>query len=319
MNVYLSFDIEVWCDGWSDLDGRFPGNFQRYYYGRSEAGDYALPKTLEILNRHGLVGVFFVEPLFSARFGARYLAEVVDLIRGAGQDVQLHLHPEWTDEIRPPVIADISRKRQHLTYYTEDEQAQLITFARGLLEAATGTPVNVFRSGSFAVNRDTYRALRRCGLHLDSSGNPVYDLSGGTLPLAAGYRSLQQIDGVTVFPVTVFRDGFGRLRSAQLNGCSFEELSAALLDAERSGSGHFVIVSHNFEMLKPGRSEPDWTVVRRFEKLCAFLGAHPDRFTVGPYPDLAPGPEAVAEPRPRAPLLATARRHDEQQLLRRLG
>jgi hypothetical protein len=112
MRVYVTFDIEVWCDGWSDLDGRFPSAFDRYYYGRSPAGEYALPKTTEILNQHGLVGVFFVEPLFSARFGSSYLDTVAGLIGGAGQDIQLHLHPEWTDEITPPILADVSRKRQ---------------------------------------------------------------------------------------------------------------------------------------------------------------------------------------------------------------
>ena len=67
MRVFLTFDIEIWCDGWEALDERFPAAFQRYIYGRSPEGDYALPKTLEIMNRHGLLGVFFVEPLFAAR------------------------------------------------------------------------------------------------------------------------------------------------------------------------------------------------------------------------------------------------------------
>jgi protein-tyrosine phosphatase len=73
----------------------------RALYGRSPAGDYALPKTLEILDRNGLKGVFFVEPLFAARFGVEHLATIVDLIRAGGHDVQLHLHPEWSDELRP--------------------------------------------------------------------------------------------------------------------------------------------------------------------------------------------------------------------------
>ena len=129
MNVYITFDVEVWCNGWSDLDGRFPAAFERYYFGRSSAGSYALPKTLEIMNRHGLVGVFFVEPLFAARFGKGHLDTVVQLIAGAGQDVQLHIHPEWTDEIRPPLIGDVSKKRQHLVHYDVDEQTQLIAAA----------------------------------------------------------------------------------------------------------------------------------------------------------------------------------------------
>lgn len=60
MNVYLTFDIEVWCNGWDNLDSVFPGNFERYVFGSSQHGSYALPKTLEILNRHGLKGVFLL-------------------------------------------------------------------------------------------------------------------------------------------------------------------------------------------------------------------------------------------------------------------
>ena len=181
MKVYVTFDVEVWCDGWSDLDGRFPAAFERYYYGRSAAGSYALPKTLEIMARHGITGVFFVEPLFSARFGAQYLQIVARLIADAGQDVQLHLHPEWTDEISPAILADVSKKRQHMVYYNEDEQTALIGVGRRLLEEALGDAVTVFRAGSFAVNHDTYRALARNGFTLDSSLNPAFDYSGGIL------------------------------------------------------------------------------------------------------------------------------------------
>ena len=59
MNIYITFDVEIWCGGWEDLDTRFPPQFNRYVFGRSKLGDYALPKTLEILDRHGLKGVFF--------------------------------------------------------------------------------------------------------------------------------------------------------------------------------------------------------------------------------------------------------------------
>ena len=118
MNVYLTFDIEIWCNGWSDLNRVFPASFERYVYGHSTHGDYALPKTLQLLNQHGLRGVFFVEPLFATRFGQQHLNTIVGLIRNAGHDVQLHLHPEWTDEALTPLIPDCATKRQHLSYYT---------------------------------------------------------------------------------------------------------------------------------------------------------------------------------------------------------
>ena len=38
MNVYLTFDVEVWCNDWTQLDARFPASFDRYVYGRSARG-----------------------------------------------------------------------------------------------------------------------------------------------------------------------------------------------------------------------------------------------------------------------------------------
>src|SRR5687768_14739657 len=115
VDVFLTFDVEIWCDGWNQLDVDFPRAFQRYVYGRSRYGDYALPKTLEILNSFGLRATFFVEPLFAYRFGVEPLAEVVGMIRGAGQDVQLHIHPEWADETQPPLVDRAGGKRHLLS------------------------------------------------------------------------------------------------------------------------------------------------------------------------------------------------------------
>jgi hypothetical protein len=281
MKVHLTFDVEVWCSDWATLDERFPRSFERYVYGRSAAGDYALPKTLEILNRFGLRGVFFIEPLFSARFGAEFLARIVRMIEDAGQEVQLHLHPEWTDEISPPPIAEVSRKRQHLCYYSREEQTQLLAFGLELLQVHVRGPVSAFRAGSYAANRDTYMALASVGIAIDSSLNRVFDVSASDVEDRLSDRSAMKVGGVQVYPVTVFRDGLGRSRPAQVNACGLGELRFALNAAHGAGRRHFVIVSHNFELLKPDRSDPDWIVVRRFEGLCRFLAEHRDRFDVG--------------------------------------
>lgn len=314
MNVYLTFDVEVWCGGWNRLDEAFPGAYERYIYGRSAAGEWALPKTLEILQRHGLRGVFFVEPLFSARFGAIHLERIVHKLREAGQDVQLHLHPEWTDEIRPPLITDCQRKRQHLNYYTLEEQTQLIAHGRRLLEDAGSGTVTAFRAGSYAANGDTLQALQHNGIHIDSSPNRWYSISAPDLRERHDFRTPFRHGSVSVYPITVFADGFGRDRPAQINGTGFEELRGALRTACHSGQRDFVIVSHSFEMLKPASSVPDPFVVRRFERLCAFLDAERDRMPTVSYAPLDDVPPAVRPP--SASVWATGRRYGEQ-LLRR--
>lgn len=320
MNVHLTFDIEVWCNGWTNLDAEFASCYPRYVYGHSKHGDYALPKTLEILNRHGLCGVFFVEPLFSARFGTRYLEQIVRLIDDAGQEVQLHLHPEWTDEITPAIIPDVAAKRQHLTYYTLDEQTALIGHAKALLETAVGKPITAFRAGSYAINEDTFEALASNGIAVDSSINRCYTISAPELVRQQGATAPFTVNGIATYPVTVFHDGFGRERPAQVGACSFGEMRQALESACAEGCSDFVIVSHNFEMLKPGRSDPDFVVVRRFEQLCRFLAENKDAMPVSGFAPLTTVPGSSAKYRsPRTGMLPTVWRLAEQLARRGLS
>jgi peptidoglycan/xylan/chitin deacetylase (PgdA/CDA1 family) len=291
MNVYLTFDIEVWCNGWEALDERFPAAFERYVYGRSAAGDYALPKTLEIMARHGVHGVFFVEPLFAARFGVEHLARIVALIQDAGQEVQLHLHPEWTDEIRPVVFPDKPYKRQHLIHYSRDEQTELMRRGLALLHEAGARPVSAFRAGSFAANADTLAAAEACGLAVDASLNMCYPVSGPDLRAEGEFYFPRRRGALQLLPMTVFRDGLGRLRHAQVGACSVREFTEAIADAERRGHPCFTLLSHNFEMLRAGGSRPDPIVVQRFAGLCRFLGEHRARFPtrgLRAAPELAP-------------------------------
>lgn len=316
MNVYLTFDIEVWCGGWDKLDERFPASFERYVYGRSSRGEYALPATLDILDRHGLKGIFFVEPLFSARFGRLHLKTVVDLIQSRGHSVQLHLHPEWTDEIQPPPLPGEHGKRQFLTYYSEDEQSALIGLGRRLLSDAGAENITMFRAGSYAANSDTYRALARNGLYVDSSLNECFAISGAdVVPEGRPWAGQQrvQIGEVVSCPVTVFQDGLRRLRPAQVGACSLAEFAMAMTSAEQLGYADFVIVSHNFELLKPNTTAPDRWMVRRFNGLCEVLQRRAPGLNVATeMAGLPPRTVGATLPRPRASLPATLRRHAEQ-------
>jgi hypothetical protein len=126
------------------------------------------------------------------------------------------------------------------------------------------------------------------------------------------------MQGVTTYPVTVLKDGFGRARPAQVGACGFHEMRDALLSAHQAGTREFVVVSHNFEMLRSGSSTPDWIVVKRFERLCAFLAQHSEKFNVRGFgADLrfTPGSQLAAE-EPRSTWVSTIRRHVEQALRR---
>ena len=43
LDVFLTVDVEVWCDGWDHIDKKFPGAFRKYIYGPTPKGEFGLP------------------------------------------------------------------------------------------------------------------------------------------------------------------------------------------------------------------------------------------------------------------------------------
>lgn len=312
LDVFLTVDVEIWCDGWQNIDEKFPASYRKYIQGPTPRGDFGLPYQLKVLNDHGLTGVFFVEPLFSARFGAQALADIVGLIEGAGQEVQLHLHTEWVDEATRPLLADVGAKRQHLRYFSRDEQSQLIAQGAAMLHAAGARPVNAFRAGSFAFNRDTLLALAENAIPFDSSYNAsMFGPDSGVMP---GIRMTEPAacDGVYEYPMTVYDDGTKALRHVQLTSCSFSEIEALLWQALEAGRNAFVLLAHSFELLNPAKDRVDPVVLDRFHKVCAFLDKNRDSFRSTGFHGLAPIASPSQPPPLASPLYRTCLRMAQQ-------
>lgn len=220
IDVFLTVDVEVWCDGWRDIDAKFPSAFQRYIYGPTFRGDYGLPYQLHQLQEHGLTGVFFVEPLFSTRFGLERLSEILSLIREKDHEVQLHMHTEWVDESNEPLLDNISGKKQFLRYFSLKEQTILIRAGMNLIESAGGPSVNAFRAGSFGFNTETLRALAANHIAFDSSYNAsMFGLDSGVSPAVPLVEPVE-CEGVYEYPMTVFHGGTRSLRHVQITACS---------------------------------------------------------------------------------------------------
>ena len=311
LDVFFTVDVEIWCDGWQDIDRKFQGAFKKYIYGSTPAGDFGIPYKLKVLNEHGLQGVFFVEPLFSARFGKEPLAEIVGMLDAGGQEVQLHLHTEWVDEARKPLLEDVSGKRQHLRYFSTADQTALIEIGLEMLEEAGAVNTNAFRAGSFAFNRDTLRALAANGVSFDSSYNAtMFGLDSGVMPGVTVVEPVE-CEGVREYPMSVFRDGRG-LRHAQLTACSYGEMEHLLWQAVEADRKSFVILSHSSELLNANMDRADNMVTGRFRKLCAFLDKNRDVFRVRGFKGLEPK-LAKQQPEPlTSPIWRTGGRMLEQ-------
>ncbi len=319
LDVFLTVDVEIWCDGWENLDAKFPDAFRRYVYGQTPHGDYGLPYQTRALRDHGLRGVFFVEPLFATRFGTDPLEEIVGLLKQADQEIQLHLHTEWADEAEPKLLSSIDRKVQFLHMLSMEDQAHLIGLGAALLRDAGGGSIRAFRAGSFGFNRASLTALRNNGIEFDSSYNAsTSGPQSGVLPGTVVTDSCL-VDGVYEYPMTVFSDGTSALRHVQLTACSSREIERLMWRALETERRSFVLLSHNFELLNAKRNSVDPVVVDRFEKLCSFLDKNRDCFRVSGFSDLN-AVYADAQPPPlSSPLWTTAARMVEQLSRRRYG
>ncbi len=317
LNVFFTVDVEIWCGGWTNIDTKFPQAFQQYVYGRTQRGEYGLRYKLQQLRDHGLHGVFFVEPLFATRFGTEPLAEIIGLIQEYGQEVQLHMHPEWVDESTYPLLPTRLRKRPFMSDFSLEDQTTLIAEGIKLIADAGGGNVNAFRAGSFGFNLNTLVALATNNITFDSSYNASYfGLGSG---LASGKILLEPFfsNGVTEFPMTVFDDGTRSLRHTQLGAISSREMEGLMWKSLKQKRKTFVILSHNFELMNRRRDQADDVVINRFKTLCYFLDKNRDVFRTAGFKDM--NPELVTnQPEPlTSPFWKTGLRMIEQLSRRR--
>lgn len=310
LQVLITVDVEMWPPAWDADAAAHRDAFRRYIHGVGTPADYGLPYQLRVLADHGLKAVFFVEPLFASVLGRGALEEVVGMIVEAGQDVQLHLHPEWLGRAGDPELP--GPYRLAMSELDADGQAWLIGLGRRWLEEAGAPAVRAFRAGGFGADFNTLRALAENGIGLDFSQSRA--ARRGPLDPAMPEDITQVGDGVVEVPLTTYRDFLGRRRPLQVGSSSYAECRAVLDRCLGQGRRTAAILSHSAELLNGARTGRDAIVERRFRRLCQLLDANRDVFRTTDTSALpAPIPAEHAPPVGlRVPVSASLRRYAEQ-------
>lgn len=236
---------------------------------------------------HGLKACFFVDPMPALVYGTAPIAAVVAAIRAAGQEVQLHLHPNWAgscaeDRAHAPTPFDLGA-------YSAEDQHALIAEARALLIEAGAEPPIAFRGGNFAANDATLAALAAQGFVYDSSHNGSEHPWPSALSLSPRQIAPVLHQGVIEVPVTLI-DGGTRLRHFQICALSVREMRAALDHAVRQHHAAVTVVSHGFELANRAGTRANAVHVQRFEALCAMLAARRDALPTAHFADRPPLP-----------------------------
>jgi hypothetical protein len=325
--VCVTVDAEFSIAGALTFPDRYRPVSDPPVYGRIDGREHGLGFLLDCLRDHAIPATFFVESLNVSYFGDAPMGRVVERLLAAGQDVQLHLHPEWLYFSDPrwaeTVATMMPRPNGSCAGRSAAELERFITLGMESFRRWGAPTPRALRTGSFHVDLAVYPAMRACGLALASNvGLANYRSVDPALRLRGG---LHPIEGVLEAPVLTYTEGIGRWRRWRLLSplsTSWREMRTLLWTARRRGISPVVIITHPFEFIKSAdmqysRIAPNRIVQQRLAALCRFLAQHGDDFAAVPLGGqggdwLARTP--VPEPELASPPLAVMARMIENRL-----
>jgi hypothetical protein len=305
----ISFDTEL-SAGLYQRGADARANFDSSILGRCREGDFGIHFQMDMLERHGLTGVYFVDPMPALVYGPAIVDAIVQPIVARGHEVQLHIHTEWLEFAPFNPVGRLTGR--NIGDFPLAAQKKLIALARDILVGAGAPRPTAFRAGNFGANDDTLRALAALGFRFDSSFNGAYQGHGCDISLDAGNLGMRDHQGVCEVPVSGLMDRANRFRPAQLCAMSEEEMRDALDHSAASGAIQFSAFSHSFELLSRDRKVSNRLAVARMEALCRAVEGDArlssGGFATLPAPPPRPRRIQVAAPKP----LRTLRRVIEQ-------
>jgi peptidoglycan/xylan/chitin deacetylase (PgdA/CDA1 family) len=179
--VMITVDVESYTKGTPD----------QQIWGKQPDGEHGIRRMMDMLDRHGFKGTFYLNVYEAAKHGEAIMAETARTIHGRGHDLQLHTHPQPMFGFETMQNADV------------EEQVGILNEGKDLIRRWTGKTVIAHRAGAFAANQDTLAACQRAGLVIDSSFSPVSTLTDLSRQLPATNLP-RVINGVVELPLTYF-------------------------------------------------------------------------------------------------------------------
>jgi peptidoglycan-N-acetylglucosamine deacetylase len=188
------------------------------------------PRILDLLERHGISGTFFV-PGFTAERHPVLLREIIARGHEIGSHGYLH---------------------ERLDFVEPDEEERILTYSRAVLEEITGIVPRGYRSPAWELNPTSPALLKQYGYHYDSS------LMGDDEPYLIPAGSDQTLVEI---PVQWMNDdwphfGFSSIPSLGF-GISSQEKVFEIWSEEFAGyhevGGCFVLTMHPFVIGRPSR------------------------------------------------------------------
>ena len=282
--ICISIDTEFSIAGHFELPEIYRPVAGPAVYGVVEGKEESLGFLLETFDRYNVKASFFVECANYFYFGDEPMQGVINRLKAARQDIQLHIHPIWLNFNKEPEFGIFAR-HDDCTGRDFDELKEAFSACIEIFRRWVGHNPLAIRTGSLRADENVYRVMRELGILMSS--NIALGVFQPEEPLLLHDSGRHLIHGVMEIPVFSYQDGnfAGRTRkkSLQITSCSWPEMKHLLWKARKSGIESIVILTHPFEYIKTSdfqytRLTRNRVNQSRLQKLCAFIQQHSQDF-----------------------------------------
>jgi len=290
--VFITIDVEASIAGCFSDPSKYKPLLTQPVYGYKNNKSHGLGFILATLAEHQLNATFFTESLQSRYFGYDTMSEVVKKIQSYQQDIQLHVHPCWTNFDNGTVVS--TKYNDHSSGRSAQEMVDI--FAEAIdrfVKLGADKPVAV-RTGSFSCDIETFKALAK--LNVPLSSNVAMGISPPASVTLQNYHGYHEIEGVIDLPLTTFNSysvrGQSVPRSMAVTACSAQEIITILNQAHQQQLDSVCILTHPFEFFKISNFQyhnicSNKLTQQRFKTICQFLAKNTDRFSTSDFRNLA--------------------------------
>jgi len=287
--ICITIDTEFSMAGHIELPETYQPVAAPVVYGSVDGKEQALGFLLETFDRYNIVASFFVECANYYFFGDQPMLEVINRLKAAGQDIQLHVHPIWLHFNTDPELGVFPR-HDDCSGQQFDDLKRVFSACIAVFERWVGQPPLAIRTGSLRTDENVYRVM--CELGVLMSSNVGLGVFQPREPLLCHDSGRHRIHGVMEIPVFSYQysrfAGRARKKSLQITSCSWPEMKYLLWKARSTGIENIVILTHPFEYIK--KSDFQYRKLtrnrvnqQRLRNLCEFISQHPQDFVAADF------------------------------------
>lgn len=249
--------------------------------GLKDSKAYGIPLIMDILEKHGMKGTFFINAFLDSYYPENAIQAFVDPIKAHGHDIQLHTHEEFRclrqcPDLQTACVQKCSQAVSFLPGNSYEGQLAILQEGASNIKRWSGKWPVAFRGGAYRADFTTLRALKTLNIPIDSSINGPAHLLAAKFPV----NSVKELDGMIELPLSSFNSlNIGPLQQSRefdLEANTLKELKHLVEEAKIQDVKTLVMLMHSFSFCRTQDRCPHREQIQRFEDLLDFLSQDPD-------------------------------------------